>query len=260
MATRTRGSASADNPLSTPRRARTAGTAANPVVVNSSPLRTTPGSTGNPFLLSSSPLRQTRSSTGRSPTTSAVRTVASTRSARVAAGKCGLAHPSAPAPLRINTAPSSITPLRMRPTNGVQGQPYPPGILGDTRARDEATRARNRARIDAESAAYRAAHPSVVIPRTRTRLRPAGQPKASDGARTEREEPLTLESLLANGVAPPVRSTTRDHQKCSICLQIKSHPVAYVYFLSCLFLPKPLKPHLATVAATATATAAFVSG
>ncbi|KAJ7456843.1 hypothetical protein B0H11DRAFT_2243723 [Mycena galericulata] len=247
-ATRTRGSSAADNPLSSPAGRRTAGTDANPVVVNSSPPRTpgstanplvvhssplrqtrtstagpprTPGSAANPLVLHSSPLRQTRASTRQSPNqTSAARTVASTRSARIAAA-------STPIPLRINRGPPSSIPLSLGSNSGVRGQPYPPGILGDLEARTAATRERNRARIDAESAAFRAAHPNVVIPRTRTRLRPAGQPKASDGARTEREDPLTLESLLANGIAPPARSTTREHQKCSICLHIKSHPVSY---------------------------------
>ncbi|KAJ7433174.1 hypothetical protein B0H11DRAFT_2259696 [Mycena galericulata] len=215
---RTRGSAAADNPLPTPRSLRTAGTAENPFVVNSSPLRT-PGSTANPLVLHSSSPHERRASTGRSSTSSAVRTVASTRSARVAAA-------TSPTPLRINRGPPSTIPRQLRPTAGVRGQPYPPGLLGDLAARDAATRQRNRARIDAESAAFRAAHPvvpHVQLPRIRTR-----RPKApDDGARTLRDEPLTLESLLVNGVAPPMRSTAREHQKCGICLYIKSHPVSY---------------------------------
>ncbi|KAJ7490094.1 hypothetical protein B0H11DRAFT_2229611 [Mycena galericulata] len=226
MATRAHRSAAADNPLSTPRRRGPTGTAVSPIVVTSSSPSRTPGSAANPLMLPPTPARQTRSSTGQSqsPTPYVVRTVASTRAARVAAGEFALTRPSAPVPLR---APPSTIPRSARPTAGERGQPYPPGLLGDTSARDAATRQRNRARIDAESAAYRAAHPSVVIPRARPRLRPAGLPKASDGSRIEREEPLTLESLLSNGVGPPIRSTMREHQKCSICLHIKSHPVAY---------------------------------
>ncbi|KAJ7483691.1 hypothetical protein B0H11DRAFT_1914574 [Mycena galericulata] len=175
-ATRSHGSA-ADNPLSPLRCPRTPGTAANPLVISSSPPRI-PGSAANPLVVNSSPPNQRRGVVG---TSSAMRTVASTRSARVAAA-------STPTPLRINSGTPSTIPRRGRLTTGVRVQPYPPGLLGNTRTRDAATREHNRARIDAESAAFRAAHPlvpHVQLPRIRTR-----RPKVpDDSARTEHEDP-----------------------------------------------------------------------
>ncbi|KAJ7500584.1 hypothetical protein B0H11DRAFT_2225574 [Mycena galericulata] len=65
---------------------------------------------------------------------------------------------------------------------------------------------------------------------SRTRIRPnrAGTPLDPLGWRAPREEDLTRNDLLLNGVAPAPRETNRSHQRCGICLHVKSHPVSYL--------------------------------
>ncbi|KAJ7100992.1 hypothetical protein C8R43DRAFT_1141254 [Mycena crocata] len=113
-------------------------------------------------------------------------------------------------------------------------QPYPPGRLGDRfqvstrqeeeRAQEQARRARREARDDAERAAELAMNP----PRPRPTLHSI-KPRIDDGAwRETRSEPLTAADLFQTDVRSPLGTTDRVHQRCSICLQIKSHPVFYV--------------------------------
>ncbi|KAJ7116237.1 hypothetical protein C8R43DRAFT_960908 [Mycena crocata] len=45
------------------------------------------------------------------------------------------------------------------------------------------------------------------------------------GERASRPMPLTHADLWLDGVTPPEGTTDREHQECSVCLQIKSHPV-----------------------------------
>ncbi|KAJ7506692.1 hypothetical protein B0H11DRAFT_2219375 [Mycena galericulata] len=55
----------------------------------------------------------------------------------------------------------------------------------------------------------------------------AGTPLDPLGWREPRDEELTRTDLLVNGVAPTPRETNRSHQRCGICLHVKSHPVSY---------------------------------
>ncbi|KAJ7607457.1 hypothetical protein DFH06DRAFT_1347497 [Mycena polygramma] len=193
---------SADNPLViglSPRRARH-GSAANPVVVSSSPPRPRPGSAANPFLVGFSPPRKSPPAA-----TLATRTLASIRAARQNTGPATTAGPRRQivpgiiqGPRTRSQGPPSlirqdIPRIRTRPAP--VAQTFPPGVLGDAALR--------RARMNAP-----------------IRRRPVGW-------RMPRAQPLTVNNLLRNGIAPPVKTTTRKHQSCGICLHIKSHPVVY---------------------------------
>ncbi|KAJ7229598.1 hypothetical protein C8J57DRAFT_1534350 [Mycena rebaudengoi] len=64
--------------------------------------------------------------------------------------------------------------------------------------------------------------------RAATRIRAHADPARYDGWRAEQETELTTEKLLLDDVAPPVKTTNQDHQRCGICLHLKSYPVLYV--------------------------------
>ncbi|KAJ6525537.1 hypothetical protein DFH09DRAFT_1095590 [Mycena vulgaris] len=101
------------------------------------------------------------------------------------------------------------------------------------RTRAGTKRTRRRTQLDEDTQAFIVRHPVLAVeissaaPSSATRVRPkrTGQP----GWHHPREEEMTVESLLLNGVAPPAMTTSRDHQSCDICLGIKSHPVSYAY-------------------------------
>ncbi|KAJ7615097.1 hypothetical protein DFH06DRAFT_1343952 [Mycena polygramma] len=59
-----------------------------------------------------------------------------------------------------------------------------------------------------------------------TRVRRPGTRRA-DGYRELRAQLVTAEDLYYTAHLPPAESTERAHQKCGICLQVKSHPVSY---------------------------------
>ncbi|KAJ7024618.1 hypothetical protein C8F04DRAFT_1270162 [Mycena alexandri] len=48
------------------------------------------------------------------------------------------------------------------------------------------------------------------------------------GFRVVRDTPLTEADLYLDSARPPTLTTDRKHQTCSICLRVKSHPVAYL--------------------------------
>jgi hypothetical protein len=47
-----------------------------------------------------------------------------------------------------------------------------------------------------------------------------------EGSRTTRDVPLRADDLWVNGIRPPVLTTLRKHQECSICEKVKCHPVS----------------------------------
>ncbi|KAJ7916473.1 hypothetical protein B0H13DRAFT_2323262 [Mycena leptocephala] len=108
-------------------------------------------------------------------------------------------------------------------------QPYPPGLLGDATQRDALRRrARREARDLEDHAAFRVfAIPTVVINTSSARTRVRAPQPPDPGWHKERDEPLTVESVLLTQLSPPAMTTDHAHQTCRICLQIKSHPVAY---------------------------------
>ncbi|KAJ6499623.1 hypothetical protein C8R47DRAFT_1211933 [Mycena vitilis] len=133
---------------------------------------------------------------------------------------------------RVTRPPPSAIPqdIPRRRTRKVPSasQPYPAGLLGNhaLAANDRQARqlARREARIASETEAQQLramrtrAGPHVVLPRIRIRPPP---PPPDPGHRKERDQDLTAESLLLNGVRPPTLTTTRTHQSCGICLHIK---------------------------------------
>ncbi|KAJ7699120.1 hypothetical protein B0H16DRAFT_1749490 [Mycena metata] len=48
------------------------------------------------------------------------------------------------------------------------------------------------------------------------------------GSRVIRDVPLTEDDLYLSADRPPTLKTDRAHQTCSICLNVKAHPVAYL--------------------------------
>ncbi|KAJ7736635.1 hypothetical protein B0H16DRAFT_1730683 [Mycena metata] len=46
------------------------------------------------------------------------------------------------------------------------------------------------------------------------------------GSRDVRDVPLTADALYIGVLRPPVLKTDRGHQTCSLCFQVKAHPVA----------------------------------
>lgn len=95
---------------------------------------------------------------------------------------------------------------------------------------------------------------------TRCGARRARQKRRRDGTRATREIPLTQDDLYEGTARPPPLKTTRKHQQCSICLNVKSNPVSCVYY-SLPFLCLIFLLHQATSAdiATAMSASAFTS-
>ncbi|KAJ7512303.1 hypothetical protein B0H11DRAFT_2214107 [Mycena galericulata] len=128
-------------------------------------------------------------------------------------------------PLRINRGPPSTIPLSFGARTAAAGG-------------SRAARASNAASGSGGvgGGAGRSARASNDAPRPpvppRVRRAPLGTAAARAaaalaGRRTEREEPLTREQLWVNGAGPPDLTTTLDHRECSVCHQVKSHPVSY---------------------------------
>jgi hypothetical protein len=61
-----------------------------------------------------------------------------------------------------------------------------------------------------------AVHRPSVVPSMKTVI---------PGSRIERDEPLTVEDLWRPGNGPPSLDGVADEDRCSLCLQLKSHPV-----------------------------------
>ncbi|KAJ7030301.1 hypothetical protein C8F04DRAFT_1264064 [Mycena alexandri] len=61
-----------------------------------------------------------------------------------------------------------------------------------------------------------------------TTLRAIERARRKRGSRAVRETPLREADLYLDAERPPSLTTDRKHQTCSICLQVKSHPVAYL--------------------------------
>ncbi|KAJ7429109.1 hypothetical protein B0H11DRAFT_2266965 [Mycena galericulata] len=158
--------------------------------------------------------------------------------------------------LRINKGPPSTIPLSLRyPTadsassasSSATALPPLPNqeerqaqAFARQRLRRQAALDRQQAdneRIARATAEFEVAHRALAalgtngVPARRSgiRIRPnrAGTPLDPLGWRAPREEDLTRDDLLLNGVAPTPRETTRSHQRCGICLNVKSHPVSY---------------------------------
>ncbi|KAJ7904064.1 hypothetical protein B0H13DRAFT_2334903 [Mycena leptocephala] len=81
------------------------------------------------------------------------------------------------------------------------------GIGNSTKARARRLRAQEHARL----------HPSSALTRVRRR----------NGSRVVRAFPLRAADLYENDARPPTRSTTKSHQRCGLCGNVKSHPVSY---------------------------------
>ncbi|KAJ7164593.1 hypothetical protein C8R43DRAFT_1122470 [Mycena crocata] len=96
---------------------------------------------------------------------------------------------------------------------------------------DARYRARRVARDAEEVAAARAALPPRTMANVSagaTRVRSASErARITDGWREVRPEDLTAADLFQTAKHPPIGTTDRVHQRCSICLQIKSHAVGY---------------------------------
>ncbi|KAJ7884927.1 hypothetical protein B0H13DRAFT_2343428 [Mycena leptocephala] len=69
----------------------------------------------------------------------------------------------------------------------------------------------------AELLEYDRLHPSSALTRVRHR----------NGSRVTRDDPLCLADLYETAARPPCLETTRTHQKCGLCGNVKSHPVSY---------------------------------
>ncbi|KAJ7184781.1 hypothetical protein C8R46DRAFT_1026637 [Mycena filopes] len=154
-----------------------------------------PGSADNPVMVHPSPPRPQQ----RPP----VRTVGSVRVARQSNGT------SVRRPRRISA--SAIAP----------GQPYPPGLLGDT-ARLRSASVTRRELLTAGNALH------LDIARELGARLIAPGPRQRSGLRDKRAVPLNVDNVLLTSVAPPAKVTDRSHQTCGICLHIKSHPVSYL--------------------------------
>ncbi|KAJ7867429.1 hypothetical protein B0H13DRAFT_1897574 [Mycena leptocephala] len=85
------------------------------------------------------------------------------------------------------------------------------GIGNSTKARARRLRAQEHARL----------HPSSALTRVRRR----------NGSRVFRAFPLRAADLYENDARPPTRSTTKSHQRCGLCGNVKSHPVSYGFSL-----------------------------
>ncbi|KAJ7983076.1 hypothetical protein DFH06DRAFT_1318535 [Mycena polygramma] len=233
-----------DDPLSmSPTRSGPPGSVNNPLF-----LQSPPGSVNNPFFLpSSSPPPESPSIASTSRKAAASFGRATTTGGAVARDKRYIdiirgppAAISQTIPRVTRPPPSAISQnIPRRRTRKVPSgsQPYPPGLLGDSALEGNDRQARQLARREARIASEIEARelramrtrsmPQVVIPSSAaTRIRPP-PPPPDPGYRQERDEALTADSLLLNGVRPPTMTTTRTHQSCGICLHIKSHPVSY---------------------------------
>jgi hypothetical protein len=80
---------------------------------------------------------------------------------------------------------------------------------------------------------------------------------AVDGFREVRVEPLTADDIWLSG-PPPYKPSEEDIYNCTVCLQLMSHPVLYVYFHSMRIYPVISSP--ATDAVMVIVTLAFGCG
>lgn len=103
-------------------------------------------------------------------------------------------------------------------------QTYPPGLLGDParRQRREHEEAYRTAAWGAHLVYRRELRERTTHSPAATRIRRPGQ-RRSEGYRSQ--VACSAEDLYYTADVPPVESTDRTHQKCGICLQVKSHPV-----------------------------------
>ncbi|KAJ7496074.1 hypothetical protein B0H11DRAFT_1910337 [Mycena galericulata] len=246
------------------------------------PVRSRGGTSDNPWPVSSSPPPAPQDVAPSAPSV-APRPVATThplRKIRI------FDSPPLSNTLRINKGPPSTIPRDLARRQGATSDfaaaarraigtisPLPP-VPNDRerhaqaieRQRQRRRDARDRrqaddARINRATAEYEEARQALVALATnapparasRPRIRPncAGTPLDPLGWRAPHEEELTRDDLLLNGVAPTPRETNRSHQRCGICLHIKSHPVSQVVSL----IPPPCTP-----VGTAIATCASASG
>ncbi|KAJ7440407.1 hypothetical protein B0H11DRAFT_2253026 [Mycena galericulata] len=227
------------------------------------PVRSGSGTADNPWPVSSSPPRAPGAQ-NRAPSASSLSqpTVPSTRRMR----KIKIFDSPPPQPLRINKGPPSTIPRSLARRQGSSSStpddfsasiciPVLPPVPNDAELHAQAiARQRQRRQADLErrvlerrqadrdrirvaTAEYETARLALAAlganapraPVARPRIRPnyAGTPLDPLGWRAPREERLTRNDLLLNGVAPTTMETNRSHQRCGICLHVKSHPVSY---------------------------------
>ncbi|KAJ7490191.1 hypothetical protein B0H11DRAFT_2229111 [Mycena galericulata] len=204
-------------------------------------MSTEPGGADNPFPVSSSPLRppppNQRAAQQSGAHSLAQRTTPGIRRLR----KIKIFDSPPPPTLRINKGPPSTIPRTLAgssqsgATSGSASLVAPVSPLRDEHALWLARNQRvRRRREEAEAAQHTArqvltaASTNRAPPRPRVRFDRTGTPLDPNGYRAPREEELTRQDLLINGVAPTPLETNRAHQHCGICLHVKSHPVSYM--------------------------------
>ncbi|KAJ7248187.1 hypothetical protein B0H12DRAFT_1235095 [Mycena haematopus] len=78
----------------------------------------------------------------------------------------------------------------------------------------------------------RAARDRVNLPPQRAATPPRAQQRrvsvAGAGYRVPRRVPLTAAALYVDEARPPILAIPKPHHVCSICFELKSHPVSYV--------------------------------
>ncbi|KAJ7182630.1 hypothetical protein C8R43DRAFT_1116263 [Mycena crocata] len=90
----------------------------------------------------------------------------------------------------------------------------------------ELREAERRARLESQSV-IRFGNNSPVTPVPAPALTIRRRPSKDNGWRVMREVELTATDLYQTDARPPAQGTDRLHQRCSICLQIRSHGVSY---------------------------------
>ncbi|KAJ7164586.1 hypothetical protein C8R43DRAFT_1122463 [Mycena crocata] len=70
--------------------------------------------------------------------------------------------------------------------------------------------------------------PAPSATRIRTAAERARRARIRNGFREPQLRPLTRKNLYVGGILPPPLSTERLHQKCSLCSNVKCHPVSYL--------------------------------
>ncbi|KAJ7300376.1 hypothetical protein DFH08DRAFT_979723 [Mycena albidolilacea] len=150
-------------------------------------------------------------------------------------GECSSSHWCPNHPLRVYGRP---------PSHIGHTSPHPPLLPTSPRRliparsirRDGASRASTstRAARDLANRTPRDYDIKMTPPRRDTRpqrARPSGSSvndRSGGGYRIPRREPLTEAVLYNDAARPPVLATPKPHHVCSICWDVKSHPVSYL--------------------------------
>ncbi|KAJ7116739.1 hypothetical protein C8R46DRAFT_1239348 [Mycena filopes] len=131
----------------------------------------------------------------------------------VSASSSSIRSPHLPVASSASTRMTARIPARRL----ASGQPYPPGLLGDSSVQGTSQSTTRRERLTAQDAV------NVARARLQAPLLHFPFDRRRSGMRDKRAVPLTVNNVLLTNATPPAVTTDCNHQVCGICLHLKSH-------------------------------------